>query len=181
MGEFGRRPGNGNARAAIRREGRAILVSVIGIAVRELTQTPIAYPALRPIGADTGTLRLNFTGTFHHSDSSYSDAQELQLSSNLFVLARRMDWCQIEENDWFDKYLPGQDLPDGLQRTPFNVDLTTLNRPRIHNIYVPKLGKSWNIMCRTMQLTSFRRNVTKRTARRDYHSEVRRPGSISRS
>ena len=37
-----------------------------------------------------------------------------------------MGWCQVEENDWFDKYLPGPNLPDGLQWIPFtNVDLTT--------------------------------------------------------
>ncbi|KAM5535264.1 hypothetical protein V8D89_011070 [Ganoderma adspersum] len=36
-----------------------------------------------------------------------------------------MDWWEDEESDWFAKYLPGQDLPDGLEWTSFNVDLTT--------------------------------------------------------
>ncbi|PIL31170.1 hypothetical protein GSI_05867 [Ganoderma sinense ZZ0214-1] len=40
-------------------------------------------------------------------------------------LAKEMAWWQLELKDWFNAYLPGEDLPDNLQWTPFNVDLTS--------------------------------------------------------
>ena len=34
-------------------------------------------------------------------------------------------WQVVELEDWFNAYLPGEDLPNNLQWTPFNVDLTS--------------------------------------------------------
>ena len=36
-----------------------------------------------------------------------------------------MLWWQVELEDWFNAYLPGEDLPNNLQWAPFNVDLTS--------------------------------------------------------
>ncbi|KAI1781712.1 hypothetical protein LXA43DRAFT_1159135 [Ganoderma leucocontextum] len=40
-------------------------------------------------------------------------------------LAKEMAWWQFEVDDWFNTYLPGEDLPNNLKWTPFNVDLTS--------------------------------------------------------
>ena len=40
-------------------------------------------------------------------------------------LAKEMSWWQLQVDDWFNTYLPGQDLPNDLRWTPFNVDLTS--------------------------------------------------------
>ncbi|KAI1786813.1 hypothetical protein LXA43DRAFT_751802 [Ganoderma leucocontextum] len=36
-----------------------------------------------------------------------------------------MAWWELELDDWFNTYLPGEDLPNDLEWTPFNVDLTS--------------------------------------------------------
>ncbi|KAI1781713.1 hypothetical protein LXA43DRAFT_1159140 [Ganoderma leucocontextum] len=40
-------------------------------------------------------------------------------------LAKEMTWWELELDDWFNTYLPGEDLPNNLKWTPFNVDLTS--------------------------------------------------------
>ncbi|KAI1786815.1 hypothetical protein LXA43DRAFT_1032180 [Ganoderma leucocontextum] len=50
-----------------------------------------------------------------------------------------MEWWEDEEDKWFDKYLPDHDLPDGLEWTPFSVDLTT--DPEVTTCMYPGLQK----------------------------------------
>ncbi len=65
-----------------------------------------------------------------------------------------MDWWEVEENDWFEKYLPGQDLPDSLDWTPFSVDLTT--DPDVPTRMYPGLVSRGTVeVCHTVPLTSY--------------------------
>ncbi|KAI1786827.1 hypothetical protein LXA43DRAFT_1168945 [Ganoderma leucocontextum] len=53
--------------------------------------------------------------------------------------SKEMEWWEDEEDEWFHKYLPGHDLPDGLEWTPFSVDLTT--DPEVTTCMYPGLQK----------------------------------------
>ncbi len=50
---------------------------------------------------------------------------EKALTARRQRLAKEMAWWQLKVDDWFNTYLPGEDLPDNLQWTPFNVDITS--------------------------------------------------------
>ena len=88
-----------------------------------------------------------------------------------------MDWWEDEENDWFDKYLPGRDLPVGLEWTPFNVDLTTA--PDVTTCMYPGLVSRGTIRRYVIQYRSRPPNITiaKGSAGHNCDGGMRRPGN----